>query len=257
MSQDCENLPFNIRYLAIIMKTFTTFRTLQLRSATFDVTCECTRYPTIEARKQKINGSCFICLKQGHKTNECTLTKSCFYCGQVNNHHRSLCPKKYGYVKTENTHHVEEIYVQEEVGSTKDEMVTSSNKDGMFTYSNMVQGDQVSDENVLMSSGETVLMQTAKTDIRNPVTGMTQTVRMLLDTGSHRTYITESLAKTLNLKMGDVTELFLVTFGSQKPQRCRTPTTKLDIKLKDGSLFTITANVVPSTAENLQRGPIS
>ena len=218
---------------------------------------ECTRYPTIEARKQRIKGSCFICLKQGHKTYECTLTKSCFYCGQVNNHHRSLCPKKYGYVKTENTHLVEEMYVQEEVGSTKDEMVTSSNKDGMFTYSNMVQGDRVSNENVLMSSGETVLMQTAKTDIRNPVTAMTQTVHMLLDTGSHRTYITESLAKTLNLKNGDVTELSLVTFGSKKPQRYRTLTTKLDIKLKDGSLFTITANVVPSIAGNLQREPIS
>ena len=36
---------------------------------------ECTRYPTIEARKQKIRGSCFICLKQGHRRNECTLRK--------------------------------------------------------------------------------------------------------------------------------------------------------------------------------------
>ena len=78
-------------------------------------------------------------------------------------------------------------------------MVTDSNK--------TVQEDGGSIENVLISSGETVLMQTAKTDIRNPMTSMTQTVRMLLDTGSHRTYITESLAKTLNLKMGEMTEL--------------------------------------------------
>ena len=100
-------------------------------------------------------------------------------------------------------------------------------------------------------------MQTAKTDIRNQMTSTTQTVRMLLDTGSHRTYITESLAKTLNLKMGELTELSLVTFGSKKPQIYRTPTTKVDITLKDGSTCTITANVVPSITGNIQRGPIN
>ena len=152
---------------------------------------ECTRYPNIEARRQRIRGSCFICLKQGHRTNECTLTKNCFYCGQVNRHHRSLCPQKFGNLRNESAHLVEELFVQEELGATKDEIVTSSNTDRMFTDSNKtVQEDGGSIENVLISSGETVLMQTAKTDIRNPMTSMTQTVRMLLDTGSHRTYIT-------------------------------------------------------------------
>ena len=219
---------------------------------------ECTRFPNIEARRQRIRGSCFICLKQGHGTNECTLTKNCFYCGQVNRHHRSLCPQKFGNLRNESAHLVEELSVQEEEGATKDEIITSSNKDGMFTDSNKtVQEDGGSIENVLISSGETVLMQTAKTDIRNPMTSMTQTVRMLLDTGSHRTYITESLAKTLNLKMGELTELSLVTFGSKKPQRYRRPTTKVDITLKDGSICTITANVVPSITGNIQRGPIN
>ena len=218
---------------------------------------ECTRYPTIEARKQKIRGSCFICLKQEHRTNECTLRKNCFYCGQVNSHHRSLCPQKFGHLRKESAHLVEELSVQKEVGTSKDEMVTSSNKDGIFTSSYTVQEDGGSTENVLISSGETVLMQTAKTAIRNPMTSTTQTVRMLLDTGSHRTYITESLAKKLNLKMGELSELSLVTFGSKKPQRYRSPTIKVDITLKDGSICTITANVVPSITGNIQRGPIN
>ena len=50
-------------------------------------------------------------------------------------------------------------------------------------------------ENVLVSSGEMVLMQTATTHIRNPVTGPRENVRLLLDSGSHRTYITEALEK--------------------------------------------------------------
>ena len=95
------------------------------------------------------------------------------------------------------------------MSTTKDEMVTSSNEDRMFTPSNTVQEDEDSTESVLISSGETVLMQTAKTDIRNPLTSVTQTVRILLDTGSHRSYITKSLAKALNLKMGELTELHL------------------------------------------------
>ena len=196
-------------------------------------------------------------MKQGHRTNECTLRKNCFYCGQVNSHHRSLCPQKFGYLRKESAQLVEELSVQEEVGTSKDEMVTSSNKNGIFTSSNTVQENWGSTENVLISSGETVLMQTAKTDLRNPMTSTTQTVRMLLDTGSHRTYITESLAKTLNLMMGELTELSLVTFGSKKPQIYRAPTTKVDITFKYGSTCTITANVVPSITGNIQTGPIN
>ena len=81
---------------------------------------------------------------------------------------------------------------------TKDKMITSSSKDRMFTSSNMVQEERRESESVLISSGETVLMQTAKTDIRNLLTSKAQTVWILLDTGSHRTYITESFAKALN-----------------------------------------------------------
>ena len=57
---------------------------------------------------------------------------------------------------------------------TKDKMITSSSKDRMFTSSNMVQEERR--ESVLISSGETVLMQTAKTDIRNPLTSKAKTV---------------------------------------------------------------------------------
>ena len=46
-------------------------------------------------------------------------------------------------------------------------------------------------------------MQSAKTDIKNPDNGLRQNVRILLDSGSQKTYITESLAKRLNLMLGD------------------------------------------------------
>ena len=42
-------------------------------------------------------------------------------------------------------------------------------------------------------------MQTAKADVKNPDYSIKQNARILLDSGSQRTYITESLAKRLNL----------------------------------------------------------
>ena len=43
-------------------------------------------------------------------------------------------------------------------------------------------------------------MQTAKADVQNPVNGLRQNASILFDSGSQRTYITEYLAKRLNLK---------------------------------------------------------
>ena len=69
--------------------------------------------------------------------------------------------------------------------------------------------------------------------------------------------MTESLAKRLNLKLGDKDEFLLVTFGSEKPKRTKSRNTKLNIVLKDGSILTIRANVVPQIAESIQRRPVS
>ncbi|MBV2113425.1 MAG: aspartyl protease family protein [Candidatus Thiodiazotropha sp. (ex Ctena orbiculata)] len=190
---------------------------------------ECSRYPTVEARKRRIKGSCFICLKQGHKSDECTLKKSCYYCGQMNNHHRSLCPEKFGSLQHENVHLVEETPLQNDLNRT---------------------------ENVLLSSSEMVLMQTSKASIKNAISGVQGNVRILFDTGSQRTFITESLARRLGLKRGNMDEIMLVTFGSDRPQRVRTPSTTLDIELNDGSSIRVSANIVPNITGTIHRGPL-
>ena len=112
-------------------------------------------------------------------------------------------------------------------------------------------------ENVLVSSGEMVLMQTATTHIRNPASGSRENVRLLLDSGSQRTYITEALARKLNLRMGEVNEISLVTFGSEKPKTIRKPTTVLEIELRDSSILKINANVVPNITGSIQRRPVN
>ena len=79
---------------------------------------------------------------------------------------------------------------------------------------------------------------------------------MLLDTGSQRRYITENLAKTLNLTLGKPNNITLVTFGSKKPQKIKSPSTTMDITLRDGSTLTINAKVIPSITRTVYRGPI-
>ena len=49
----------------------------------------------------------------------------------------------------------------------------------------------------------------------------------------------------------------VVTFGSDTPKRIKTPTTKLNIELKDGSTLKISANVMPQIAGSIQRRPVN
>lgn len=55
---------------------------------------------------------------------------------------------------------------------------------------------------------------------------------MLFDLENHRTYITDSFDIALDLKMGDLNKISLVTFGSNKPKNIPTQNTKLDMTLK-------------------------
>ena len=112
-------------------------------------------------------------------------------------------------------------------------------------------------ENVLMSSEEMVLMQTAKGNVLNPANGMQENVRMLFDSGSQRTYITEKLARKLKLKLGEKSKIALVTFGSEKQTMLDTPSTVLNMELKDGSFIKLTANVIPSITGSMKRRPFN
>ena len=94
-------------------------------------------------------------------------------CNRRNHHHRSLCPQKFGTAANEQANLAEEIE-PEEIEPEDDNPHT---------------------ENSLISSGEMVLTQTARADINNPNNGLKENVRLLLDSGSQRTYVTESLAK--------------------------------------------------------------
>ena len=52
---------------------------------------ECYKYSTLQARKEKLKGCCFNCLKNGHVLKTCKVDRACAHCGKKGSHHRSLC----------------------------------------------------------------------------------------------------------------------------------------------------------------------
>ena len=99
---------------------------------------ECKKYPTVTARKEKIKGHCFICLKTGHKQKDCTSDKVCAHCKQKNRHHRSLCINKFPEKPAETV-----TTVTEPISTT------------------------ITAENTLLASDEHVLMQTATAEVED------------------------------------------------------------------------------------------
>ena len=66
-----------------------------------------------------------------------------------------------------------------------------------------------------MSMNEMVMMQTALTDVINTETNESHQVRLLMDSGSHSSYVSEPLAEQLQLQEHGKEEIHIVTFGSQ------------------------------------------
>lgn len=189
---------------------------------------ECREFPTVTARKEKIKGDCFICLKPGHHQRDCKTNKMCVHCQQKNRHHRSLCINKFPEKPKETVN-----TVTEPISTT------------------------ITAENTLLASDEQVLMQTATAEVEDLQKSRKQTIRLLLDTGSQRTYITEQLAEKLQLPINGSEILTVYTFSTTKPRQLQTPVTELRLLMKDGSSLHLRVNVVRKITGTLQRACIN
>ena len=170
---------------------------------------KCKQYPTVTARKGKIKGLCFICLKPGHHQKDCKVNKPCVYCQQRNQHHGSLCINKFPSEKPA------------ENGTKVTEPLSIT----------------VSPENTLLASDEQVLMQTATAEVDDLQKSRKHTIRLLLDTGGQRSYIAEQLAERLQLQSKGTETLTVYTFSTSAPRQLQIPVTELRLLTEDGSSF--------------------
>ncbi|CAC5418971.1 unnamed protein product [Mytilus coruscus] len=177
-----------------------------------------------------------------HKSADCKKGKLCIHCGVLNSHHRILCPKKFRSALT--SVHLSEEYDNSSCG-------LSSGVEQSLT--SLSEQRETTSENMLTSSSETVLMQIAKVEVNNPNDSLKQTTRLLFDSGSQRTYVSQKLASKLKLKSEGDEEITIVTFGSEKARTVKTASTSLCIRLNNGKVLKISANIVPVISGTVQR----
>ena len=193
---------------------------------------ECPKYTTQQARIEKLKGLCFKCLQKGHMAKDCQRQRSCYHCGKTS-HHRSLCSRLF---------------------TTNDGEVHDSE---LQTISARGDPEKAENEGATVACGNQVLMQTATaTILKSPGNQATQ-VRMILDSGSQRTYITEKLADNLKLTLKPPEKLMVATFGSDKPKQIKYRPTSLQLTLKDGSVMSIEASVAPHITGKISRLPLN
>ena len=190
---------------------------------------ECSKYSTLQARREKLKGSCFVCLWKGHLSKECTSDKdqACAHCGKRKHHHRNLCPKLFSNSNaTTNTRPETELSNIEQKG------------DGP------------------RATAIKVLMQTATTVVKDIENNSSATVRLILDSGSQRTYVTKQLADELMLKLGELEGLSVITFGVNQPKQIQSQSGQVQLVLKNKDTMALTVNVVPDITGKITCFPL-
>ena len=140
------------------------------------------------------SGRCFNCLKNNHKSKDCSSQRNCRHCHKC--HHQSICET---YLSSSTT-------TQEPTETASNLSNTTAPQDTTSTTStaNHTKGKS------------TVLLQTAQAITSNNCSQLSSLVRILFDNGSQRYHITENLHTQLQLKPIRKERLHLNTFGDKQ-----------------------------------------
>lgn len=141
----------------------------------------CTKVTTTPARREILSkeGRCFSCLMKGHRASECPSHRKCRKCGRK--HHQSLCEQHPPAQPTENKDSKETPppTTTSAVAKTRNNILLQTVHSRAYTFDNQL-----------------------------------VPVRTLLDSGSQRSYITNSLQARLKLVPLRQERLTLNTFGN-------------------------------------------
>ena len=146
----------------------------------------CDKVVLVSSRKEVLlkEGHCFLCLGVGHRANQCSSSRKCRKCGRP--HHQAICNPP-----------------------------TSRNANPSET------ANQNATTTTTVRTKGKVLLQTART-FAYTTSGNLVPVRVLLDNGSQRSYLTHKLRSQLGLKSLRPETVNLNTFGEEtfKKRKC-------------------------------------
>ena len=197
----------------------------------------CTAFPTATSRREKIiqeHQRCIKCMKSDHvDAKKCKVKPHCKYCSL--DHHYVFCPSTFGTGITNANGKKGQGKQADSAQQTPTQQLTCNAMDG----------------------NKHVLLQTASVCAYNSEQrSLFSECSLILDSASQKTYITEELAQQLQLPRYGEEYVNILHFGSSVPTPTRTTKTKLSLKLINGSLLQISANIVPEISGPVKKAPI-
>ena len=204
----------------------------------------CQTVSNVTARKDILRkgGRCFLCLKKNHLCRDCNSKTQCFKCR--GRHHISICTKDSNQRKSENLANVQK-------GAQQDQGLQAQQKTGS---ENNPLKQQTNGTNLFVSSKTPVLLQTAQATItQGDATVNSTKVRVILDSGSQRSYITNRVRNQLNLPTEKTETMVIKTFGSEEERIQTCDSVKFVLKSQhDQAEISLSAYAVPMICEPLQ-----
>ena len=194
---------------------------------------DCKTVIDVLARKDLLKkyGRCFVCLRKDHISRNCPSNSKCHKCN--GKHHESICQS--------NLNAVPPTYLAPTVSSPVPEqqgLTVQPSTNSVVCYSN---------------SSTPVLLQTAKAIVYNPQRPECKVkARIILDSGSQRTYLTDNLKNILQLPVLERKQVSIKTFGSTDERVEFVEAALLGIELKGGPNLSLSAFPVPLICQPLQ-----
>ena len=160
--------------------------------------CQVFKTPQLRKDFLRRDGRCFVCLRKGHLGKACYSNSKCLdYSGR---HHVSICDRQ-----------------KEKRSSSLDASSKPFVPNQSQSETNISDETPVATHVGISTTDKTVLLQTAIASISRPDCP-TETIkaRMILDSGSQRSYVSDRLKNAINLPVIGTEQLEIKTFGNAR-----------------------------------------
>ncbi|CAB4034590.1 PREDICTED: uncharacterized protein LOC107346460 [Paramuricea clavata] len=207
----------------------------------------CTNVSNITARIDiiKRSGRCFLCLRKNHLSRDCNSKSRCHKCN--GKHHISICTKNSSHNHAQKTPSDTELKQQQHEQTSESKI--SSNKPSRSN-----QSGNSGTKSLFTSTKTPILLQTAKATIL-PVSrnGKSGNVRVILDGGSQRSYITSRTQDLLSLPTERTETMSIKTFGSGEENLTTCDSVNFILESHTDKIqLSLSTFVVPTICEPLQ-----
>ena len=186
---------------------------------------ECKTVADAEKRKEILmkNGRCYKCIGTGHSARNCERKRKCRNC--AGNHHQAICDRR-DLKNNENSENSNQNVVNME--ENEDNIKTANQKNILLKNEAVVATAKAGSP----QKGK-VLLQTAKTYAFCNETDKRVKVRVLLDLGGQRTFISDKMKDKLGLKTLKSEVVNLNTFGDNKYHKRKCNLVRLNLETVD------------------------